>query len=625
MQERVTQEIFDDELHLLKKEYRKTLKKLKKRQTFLFITDGNEIGEYCRALFHELSKSRKVLNVFFLNINETEQEEPLFGPTEEIKRLRTLEPMTWDTKVITAFVLDLKDPIYRQETVQERVLEMMRQVIARQPLNKGHRVILTSELPEHGPWEGPVTHLAEKEVTGVYEKSGPGSPEWFMCRLEEELENKKDKRKWFCLRLGAVFGPGVKDSGPMQISKYVDMLAQDGPALRISDSNEFFSCIYIRDVLLALRRYFFVQKKSGLYNLAAYNFRGSTIPIEIYRFLDDPSAVLELRREGDAERHYNLETLKAKSAGWKPKMKRGEAIYRTLCDRFDRQYDQMHRMKKYHGRLELLRRQELDILKEIDRICRTHGIRYFLVGGSLLGAVRHHGFIPWDDDLDVGMLREDYEKFRRIAPEELPEKYWYQSWRTEKKSHYVFDKIRLKDTFFSTKFSKQFKIKDGVFVDVLVYDKTSSRPRAQKRHIKTVNFVKEMISIRWVNKPRKKRLRRFSRIFLPVMRLFPLRAYHRLYERVIKRYDRTGSDMYIDSVGMNLLKGAFPGSCICGALEYVPFEDMTVPIPAGWHEYLTHWYGEHYMDIPPISSRNSDHKIARMDLGEYANCEEKEG
>ena len=78
------------------------------------------------------------------------------------------------------------------------------------------------------------------------------------------------------------------------------------------------------------------------------------------------------------------------------------------------------------SRLRKLQMAELEILKEFVRLCEAHGLQYYLVGGTLLGAVRHKGFIPWDDDIDVAMPRGDYDRFSQIAPKELDPRYFYQ-------------------------------------------------------------------------------------------------------------------------------------------------------------------------------------------------------
>lgn len=87
---------------------------------------------------------------------------------------------------------------------------------------------------------------------------------------------------------------------------------------------------------------------------------------------------------------------------------------------------------------------QLDMAKEVKRICNKYNINYFMDSGTLLGAVRHKGFIPWDDDLDFGMLREDYEKFLKVAPTELNSKYFLQTWKNDDGFPYGFSKIRKK-------------------------------------------------------------------------------------------------------------------------------------------------------------------------------------
>ena len=112
----------------------------------------------------------------------------------------------------------------------------------------------------------------------------------------------------------------------------------------------------------------------------------------------------------------------------------------------------------------------LDILKEIDRICEKHGIRYWLFAGTLLGAVRHQGFIPWDDDCDIGMMREDFEKFESVI-EELPPHLFYQTPQTD--PHYTkkFIKIRsnrIKLIEMEESFNEPYN--QGVFVDIFIHD-----------------------------------------------------------------------------------------------------------------------------------------------------------
>ena len=83
--------------------------------------------------------------------------------------------------------------------------------------------------------------------------------------------------------------------------------------------------------------------------------------------------------------------------------------------------------------------KQLSILEEVDRICKKHGIGYWLDGGSLLGAVRHGGFIPWDDDIDIGMTKSDLERFEKIAPAELPETLFLQTRRSDPAHKYAIE------------------------------------------------------------------------------------------------------------------------------------------------------------------------------------------
>lgn len=114
---------------------------------------------------------------------------------------------------------------------------------------------------------------------------------------------------------------------------------------------------------------------------------------------------------------------------------------------------------------------ELDILLELDRVCRKHQIDYFLCGGTALGAVRHSGFIPWDNDVDVGFLREDYERFCRIFPQEADaSKYFLQTWKSDPHYLWNYGKIRRLGTEYVRAGQERMKYRTGISIDVFPYD-----------------------------------------------------------------------------------------------------------------------------------------------------------
>ncbi|MBQ4572311.1 MAG: LicD family protein [Clostridia bacterium] len=121
--------------------------------------------------------------------------------------------------------------------------------------------------------------------------------------------------------------------------------------------------------------------------------------------------------------------------------------------------------------LEKLWQHELKILDEIDRICKKHNITYFIMWGTLIGAVRHKGFIPWDDDIDINMPMKDYKKFLKVAPKELSDEFFLQTSKTDKYHPAYFAKVRLNNTAFYSKEDTNIKKHHGIFVDIIpLYD-----------------------------------------------------------------------------------------------------------------------------------------------------------
>ena len=117
-----------------------------------------------------------------------------------------------------------------------------------------------------------------------------------------------------------------------------------------------------------------------------------------------------------------------------------------------------------------LQQLELEMMVEVDRVCRKHDIPYGIIAGTLLGAVRHKGFIPWDDDIDIAFMRENYERFRAVAHELNPDICWFQDHNTDPDYPWGYGKIRHSNTQFVRLGQDHLKFKTGVPIDVFPLD-----------------------------------------------------------------------------------------------------------------------------------------------------------
>lgn len=142
---------------------------------------------------------------------------------------------------------------------------------------------------------------------------------------------------------------------------------------------------------------------------------------------------------------------------------------------------------------------ELEALTVIDQICRKHSIKYTLIDGSLLGAILHNGFIPWDDYLDIAMLRDDLEKFKLICKTELPSKYFYQDMSTDPEYLYLFDKIRINNTLFKESYLAEYNINHEVFIDIFPVDNVSDNKKEAKKQFNSFIFLRHMFMAKYLS------------------------------------------------------------------------------------------------------------------------------
>lgn len=259
--------------------------------------------------------------------------------------------------------------------------------------------------------------------------------------------------------------------------------------------------------------------------------------------------------------------------------------------------------------IEELKCIEIGMLQIFVDICDRLHLRYYLLGGTLLGAVRHQGFIPWDDDIDVGMPRADYEVFLKESQALLPDNMFLQTIFTDKEYLNCFAKIRNSDTTFMETSSSNRKINHGVFVDIFPLDYYPENEKKQK----LIDRKKLWFSLR-INQcfttyhPKKLK----TKIAGLVSRL----AYPSVNKALVKR-----ENMYKSIPQSNLIAnygGAWGKKEIVPADWYgegteVTFEGMKVMAPVEYDKWLTQVYGD-YMQLPPVEKRVGHHYVEVIDL-----------
>lgn len=240
--------------------------------------------------------------------------------------------------------------------------------------------------------------------------------------------------------------------------------------------------------------------------------------------------------------------------------------------------------QKYNPDGSLLRTEQLrmlDILKCIDKICCKNGIRYWLSSGTLLGAVRHGGFIPWDDDLDIEMLKEDYDRLLSIIEMELPSCYVIQSHKTDKNYISNFIKIRdLKSLIVEKQaISKKYKYK-GVFIDVFPLESSPyilSRIAGSLFYRLCLYPLELSCHLYYFSS--------FCRVLLTKV-VFPFFRVLSIWSNKEVVRHSFGSTFYLE----RHLKDIFP-------LSEIKFEDNFFPVPCNCDSYLKKIYGD-YMEMP---------------------------
>lgn len=261
---------------------------------------------------------------------------------------------------------------------------------------------------------------------------------------------------------------------------------------------------------------------------------------------------------------------------------------------------------------------ELKMLVKFDELCKKHNIPYTLAGGTMIGAVRHKGFIPWDDDVDVYVLRDDFNKMRDAFPKELQgTKIFYQDHKTDKNYYYQFDKLRMNDTVFKETFLENHKINHGVFIDIFPIDYIPNNVILRFSQYVEYRLMRLILMCKYINLDARKGKKRYV-AFIVRMLFFRVnldKLYHRS-ERIAQRYLKNKSECKfvrnLNSLGSDGIKETYPLKYF-KKFKKIEFESNLLSISVYYDRMLKMIYGD-YMEIPPKSERKTRHDLAELKL-----------
>ncbi len=259
----------------------------------------------------------------------------------------------------------------------------------------------------------------------------------------------------------------------------------------------------------------------------------------------------------------------------------------------------------------------LDVMKYIDRLCREHGIVYYIMGGTALGAVRHGGFIPWDDDLDIFMTPDQYRRFKEVFDAEHSEQFVLQEWRTTP-DYLEYAKVRMNGTtFIEESFKDRKEMHQGIYVDIMILHKVSENIFIQK----LVYYESKFVTLYALSQRNWKPKTKAQEAVLKSLKLMPCKLMAKLFYKRIYRYDgmKSGYKYCYWITPAKFRNGLFDASFFEKPVD-IPFEDTMLMGSEKIREYLSYRYGD-YMKLPAKEAQKAAvHAMifdTRKDYSEY--------
>lgn len=252
---------------------------------------------------------------------------------------------------------------------------------------------------------------------------------------------------------------------------------------------------------------------------------------------------------------------------------------------------------------------ELDLLSKLLDVCNRNNIKVYAFAGTLLGAVRHHGFIPWDDDMDVCMLREDFEKLQTVAEKEFSYPYFFQTAYTDKRFHIGYARLRNSCTTGFIPYNDDLNYNNGIFIDIFILTGYSESRLKLKTQLTQLRIIEKLIHSYHANINEKKGIKKivmsiakcFDNLFLKYDKL--LDTYH----SILIKHDKDSKRVTIMTSNDWFMERYWCWKEDLDSVIMLPFEGMLIPAPKNYDRVLKNAYGN-YMEFPPVEKRGKWHE-----------------
>ena len=270
--------------------------------------------------------------------------------------------------------------------------------------------------------------------------------------------------------------------------------------------------------------------------------------------------------------------------------------------------------ERANTKLRQLQHCEIDILDEFVRLCKKHELKYWLIAGTLLGAVRHKGFIPWDDDIDVAMPREDYDRFFEICKEELDPRYFYQTSETDEHYFLTYAKLRKKDTEVYEERFRDSKFYKGVFIDIFPLD-FSPQPGALCHLLFNILAVMNYRGQIDSGEPYAPYKELIGKLGYFILRIFSPKKLVQMRRKLLGLSRWLSNKKYVASYSgaYGYYKDVYKFD-LFGWGEEMLFEGKLYSIPSQYEAVLIMEFGEDFMTPPPEEKRQTHIDIAKSRL-----------